>query len=69
MRGTSGASLINTINNLAKSGYVNIEINRMVINGSDPDKSNFNMNASLSTVIDSLKDFARELPTSPRNFP
>ena len=65
----SSASLINTINNLAKSGYVNIEIDRMVINGSDPDKSNFNMNVSLSTVIDSLKDFARELPTSPRNFP
>ena len=63
----SSAALTNTINNLAKSGYVNIEVDQMVINGSDPEKSTFNMNASLSTVADSLRTFAAELPTAPRS--
>ena len=64
----SYAGIINSINTVAKSGYVNIEVDQMVINGSDPAKSTFNENAPLNTVADSLKNFALQLPTASRSF-
>ncbi len=61
------ASYINEIGNLAKSNYINIDVEEVAIDGGDPLKGTFSTVTSIQSVADALAGFALQAQSPDRS--